>query len=369
MRLHALLLAVTLLCACRVTRPSDLPSNEPWIVAVKSCGLPTWMPWYTRFAEHTWVDYKCGEESAWRRAEVTGARSGATDVPISAASARRDLRWQGETVRVEEVLVGSRAEAIARQIEQVTGTLSPRYQNGGYQAWPGPNSNTFVRELAREIPELAFRFDHNAVGKDYAWFDAGPAPSRTGVQFDTWPLGFTLAAAEGLELHLLQLSMGMRLWPPRLQLPFLPPIPWESGLDPAQQVASLLTPGVHFMTYPLENHESPDISVYGFHSMTRTIADLTPGEAVMLCSGTGECSLLLRVLDTPPLAGDAPTARRIEAIVDWRGESRFVFVCGKTPGDVFESPELVLERATVTCKFTVDEHGSVDSTLLIRTGP
>ncbi len=110
--------------------------------------------------------------------------------------------------------------------------LNARYASGGYEAWPGPNSNTFMRELTQQIPELAFVFDHNAVGKDYAWFDAGLAPSRTGVHFDTWTIGATVAMKEGLELHLLQLTFGLHLWTPRLELPFLPPIPWERAHEP-----------------------------------------------------------------------------------------------------------------------------------------
>jgi len=233
MRTLVVLLILVLLSACRVARPSELPRDSEWIVAVKSCSIPQSMPWYSRFAEHTWIDMKRGDEQSWARVEVSGKYSGATDKRISADAARRDVRWSNESVRVHAVFFGEQAAGMQTRIAQLTAELDARYANGGYEAWPGPNSNTFVRELTQRIPDLAFAFHHNAVGKDYTWFDAGLAPSRTGVHFDTWPIGATVAAQEGLELHLLQFTFGLRLWPPRLELPFLPPIPWERAPERA----------------------------------------------------------------------------------------------------------------------------------------
>jgi hypothetical protein len=214
--------------ACAVARPSELPRTEAWVVAVKSAGIPRSMPWYSRFAEHTWVDVKRGDDAHWIRSEVIGAHSGARCETITAREVYADWRWSDEAVRVHRVVVGESARRVAERIAAVTAALDPRYKNGGYEAWPGPNSNTFMRELARELPELAFVFHHNAVGKDFTWLDAGWSPSQTGVSFNTWPLGATLALEEGVELHFLQLTFGVRLWPPRLELPFLPPIPWDS---------------------------------------------------------------------------------------------------------------------------------------------
>lgn len=229
--------------ACAVTRPSELPRAEAWVAAVKSAGIPGSMPWYSRFAEHTWVDVKCGNDARWIRAEVVGAHSGARCDTISAREAYCDWRWSAEAVRVHRVVTGESARRVAERIAAVTEALDPRYSNGGYEAWPGPNSNTFMRELVRELPELAFAFDHNAVGKDYTWLDVGWSPSRTGVTFDTWPLGATLALEEGVELHFLQLTFGVRLWPPRLLLPFLPPIPWESAPLEERDALTLLLGG------------------------------------------------------------------------------------------------------------------------------
>ncbi len=226
MRNALAVLSLSMCAACSVARPTGLPAGEPWIVAVKSAGIPKFMPWYAHFAEHTWVDAKLGDEERWVRAEVLNASSGATVAPIRAAEARSNWRWTDEAVRVHALIVGERARRIAEQLESATARIAPRY-DGGYEAWPGPNSNTFVRQLAFELPELGFVFDHNALGKDFTWARAGLTPSRTGVELDTWPVGVALALREGVELHLLQLTFAVRVWPPRLALPFLPAIPWE----------------------------------------------------------------------------------------------------------------------------------------------
>jgi hypothetical protein len=141
--------------------------------------------------------------------------------------------------------------------------LNARYANGGYEAWPGPNSNTFVRELTQQVPELAFVFDHNAVGKDYAWFDAGRAPSRTGVHFDTWPIGASVAMKEGRELHWLQLTFRLRL-----ELPFLPPIPWERAHEPEAPA-----PGGYLLLTAQQESQMGDIGlvVERFEAVSRRV--------------------------------------------------------------------------------------------------
>ena len=36
-----------------------------------------------------------------------------------------------------------------------------------YRPWPGPNSNTFLAHIARQVPDLAIQLPSNAVGKDF----------------------------------------------------------------------------------------------------------------------------------------------------------------------------------------------------------
>jgi hypothetical protein len=223
--------ALLALAGCHVARPSELPLEPAWIVAVKSTRMPDGEPAITHFAHHSWIDVKAGDEQSWERVEVLSESSGVRRMPIGAAVARADRRWHDREVRLLGVLQGDEARAAVERIQGLAGELEQKYRDD-YLAWPGPNSNTLLADIASETPELAFLLHHNAVGKDYpGWIAAGITTTRTGVHLDTLPLGFAIGLREGVELHLLQLTFGVSFWPPRLELPFLPEIPWSSSVD------------------------------------------------------------------------------------------------------------------------------------------
>jgi hypothetical protein len=224
-------LVLVTLAACHVMRPSELPLDAEWIAAVKSCRMPEGEPTITHFAHHSWIDLKRGDERSWRRIEITSETSGVRSTDIRPAAARRDVRWGEREVRVLACVSGPNARSVVEQIEQRAGELSQRYADD-YIAWPGPNSNTLIADIARSVPGLSVQMHHNAVGKDYpGWIEAGLTSSRTGVHLDTLPLGVALGLREGIELHFLQLTFGLSFWPPRLELPFLPELPWSDRVD------------------------------------------------------------------------------------------------------------------------------------------
>jgi hypothetical protein len=228
------LLAAAALASCASPRPSELPHDEPWLVVVKSARLPEQMPWITRFAHHTWLDVKRGSEAAWWRAEVSNSWAGVEFLAIDSETARRDSRWNRRGLRVLAVQKGDEARAIADQLPAACAALDAKYAEG-YRTWPGPNSNTFMTDLAGVIPQLRFVFDGNAVGKDWPdWFAAGATTSGTGLHLETPLVGAAVGVREGVELHLLSLTAAIRLFPPALALPFLPEIPggWcDESLD------------------------------------------------------------------------------------------------------------------------------------------
>jgi len=364
MRQFALLLVLALLCACRVARPSELPHDRDWIVAVKSCGIPQSMPWYSRFAEHTWIDMKVGGELAWSRVEVAGKFTGAKEEPISAHAARRDLRWSDEPVRVHAVFFGEEAVQLASRISKLTKELDARYANGGYEAWPGPNSNTFVRELTQQIPELAFAFDHNAVGKDYTWFDAGLAPSRTGVHVDTWPLGLTLAAQEGLELHLLQLNLGLSFWPPRLKLPFLPAIPWERAPDPEPTLRAPVD-GEQVIVYPFEDADSTSEPVK-FEMASSIQPPITSGRSVRVESSTAHSWVSVVFKLEPSTDPEVLHSVRAETVVHWLGSTELVFAFDlRRDGSIGTVGPFALDGAIVSIQLRAMPDGTVDTRVTV----
>ena len=81
----------------------------------------------------------------------------------------------------------------------------------GYVTWPGPNSNTFVAWIGREVPELGLTLPPTAIGKDFLGRQlAAPTPSGTGLQISLGGLlGVAVGLKEGVELNLLGLVVGV----------------------------------------------------------------------------------------------------------------------------------------------------------------
>lgn len=221
--------ALALLAAgCAANRPSEvgraLPSGP--VVLVKQCSIPSWEPWYARFAVHTWIDHR-GQDGRWRRLGVPTPRSDVRRSLLDGEEGLADVRW-GEAVRVVDVLVGDRA---ARVIDGLGGAEEV-WREGSYSAFPGPNSNTFVEALARATPGLSPPLEPNALGRDFAPFRAGWTAHGTGVELETPFLGAEVGLREGVQIHLLQLPIGVRFWPPAVVLPFLPPLGPRPALRP-----------------------------------------------------------------------------------------------------------------------------------------
>ena len=121
-------------------------------------------------------------------------------------------------------MLDRRGAGVDAMIEQVrTAAASYPYPNT-YRPWPGPNSNTFLAHIARQVRKLAIQLPSNAVGKDF--LPAGglfaTTPSGSGFQVSLYGLvGIMLAAREGLEVNLLGLSFGVDPVRPALKLPAL----------------------------------------------------------------------------------------------------------------------------------------------------
>jgi hypothetical protein len=242
-------LILALACsACVGPSATGLSHRQDYLVVVKSVRLPESMAWYVQFAEHTWVDVKDGDESSWTRLEVVSRSSGVGIVPISPEQARDSERWS-RSVAVLETLVGKRAkEAIPQLLKVATEqedfgrrehldvgegehsfVVHPP-EARSYEAWPGPNSNTFVVDLLQGVPGLNGELHHNAVGKDYPrGVRVGATSAGFGLEIDTAYLGLGLGLRQGFELRLAQLTFGLSLWPPAIKLPFLPRLGIHQG--------------------------------------------------------------------------------------------------------------------------------------------
>ena len=219
------------------------------MVVVSSVRLPDNMDWYTRFAEHAWIDLKQGEEG-WTRIEITGTWSGVDVSHPQETTVRETHRWdnratvlalyRGEEAEhlipqilqaAEEVRDFGRQEITMRENGTWTGKFHAPDDGRLYDAWPGPNSNTLIAQILDAVPGFAAELHHNSVGKDYPdGFRAGSTSSGCGFEADFGLLGAGLGWKQGVELHVAGLTAGLSLWPPALKIPLLPRIGVPAGL-------------------------------------------------------------------------------------------------------------------------------------------
>lgn len=175
--------------------------------------------WHKYLAVHSWVAFK--EKGAkeyvvyhaigWRARDGGETVLGRKDIP--------DRKWYGSIPELITDIRGEKAEAAIPQIKAAI--QSYKYPNF-YRMYPGPNSNSFVSHIIRNVDELQVELPPNAMGKD--WLDDGSlfamSESGTGVQVSVFGLlGVTLGLAEGIELNILGLSFGADILRPAIKLP------------------------------------------------------------------------------------------------------------------------------------------------------
>ena len=137
---------------------------------------------------------------------------------LASGEVDRDGHWSSAS-RAPVGLAPPPAEASEAVVQLYAARAYPAPST--YRAWPGPNSNTFIAWLIREVDGLEATLPVTAVGKDYLL--EGPlaeAPGGLGVTASlVGLLGVTLGRDEGLELNLLGLSLGIDPRRPALKLP------------------------------------------------------------------------------------------------------------------------------------------------------
>lgn len=140
--------------------PDPKATNEAVLMVF---GAPTW-GWRGWFAIHTWVaakhtgasDYTVFEVIGWKLRQNMGCVRIERDAP--------DRYWYGER---PVVLAEKRGEGVDSLIDKVEQAARDYPWPSTYEAWPGPNSNTFTAFIAKNVPELGLKLPYNAIGKGY----------------------------------------------------------------------------------------------------------------------------------------------------------------------------------------------------------
>ena len=172
--------------------------------------------WRSIFAVHTWIVVKEKNAARYTRYDKVGWGR-----PVRTDGWPPDGRWFSNP---PELVVAIEGEAAERLVPRVRAAVAgyPYGEWGGYRAWPGPNSNTFVAHVMREVPELSAVLPPTALGKD--WHPTGSllgwTPSRTGIELSLGGvLGVAVGWVEGIEINFLGLVAGLDLRRPALKLP------------------------------------------------------------------------------------------------------------------------------------------------------
>ncbi|WP_375456029.1 DUF3750 domain-containing protein [uncultured Methylobacterium sp.] len=172
--------------------------------------------WRGIFAHHTWIVVKAAGAPRYTRYDVVGWGR-----PVRTDGWAADGRWFGNAPEPVLALDGPAAEVAIPAINAAVESY-PHRAPGSYQAWPGPNSNTFAAHVLAHIPDSGVTLPPTALGKDWAPLGsfAGITPSRTGLRLSlAGYAGLTLGWVEGIEINLLGTVAGLDLRRPALKLP------------------------------------------------------------------------------------------------------------------------------------------------------
>ncbi len=174
--------------------------------------------WRGAVSSHSWIALKTENEQIFTRYEIIGWKRNKNGHYLHITQATEDNYWYGyKPVKIFE-LFGEKAEKLIPILK--TEIKNYPFLNT-YQAWPGPNSNTFIAYLAKKHSALNVDLPATAIGKDYTpGLYIGSPPSNTGKQLNYQGLiGIIIAKNEGIEFNVLSANFGIDFTPLDIKLP------------------------------------------------------------------------------------------------------------------------------------------------------
>lgn len=179
------------------------------------------------FSVHSWIVLKRPGSPRYERYDKVGWGS-----PIRRDGWAADGRWYSNMPQMVAMAQGEQAEALMAKMDAAIASY-PYSHRGDYRIWPGPNSNSFVAHVLREVPELDATLPPNATGRDFApgIVSVDLAPDGRDLHVTLAGLaGFALGARSGVEVHFLGLVAGLDVVRPALKVPAFGRVPlWPEG--------------------------------------------------------------------------------------------------------------------------------------------
>lgn len=139
----------------------DPKSTQDAVVLVYGADAWGWRGW---FAIHTWIAAKRTGEDYYTVYDVVGWRSYRNKPVMRVARDIPDRYWYGEKPQVLKYHQGDGTDKLIDAIDQAAKDYPWKTT---YKAFPGPNSNTFVAWIGKQVPELGLRLPFSAIGSGY----------------------------------------------------------------------------------------------------------------------------------------------------------------------------------------------------------
>jgi hypothetical protein len=130
---------------------------------IQAYAAPTW-GWRGWFAIHTWISVKPTNSDSYTVYEVIGWRINRGLPALRIEKDIPDRYWYGEKPELLKDIRGKAAELLIEKIHRAANNY-PWPKN--YTAFPGPNSNTFIAWIGKEVPELELELPFSAIGSGY----------------------------------------------------------------------------------------------------------------------------------------------------------------------------------------------------------
>ncbi len=139
------------------------PMQTPEAV-VHVYGADAW-GWRGWFAIHTWIAVKRRNEKSYTVYDVVGWRGRNGQQVMRVRQDIPDRHWYGAEPKLLKAHRGPQAEALIDQIDRAARDYPWK---STYRVFPGPNSNTFVGWIGRQVPDLELDLPYSAIGSGYA---------------------------------------------------------------------------------------------------------------------------------------------------------------------------------------------------------
>lgn len=166
-------LAATLLINCVPSKDWRTASRESAGIApdpaltkeavIHVYGARAW-GWRGWFAIHTWIAAKKSGEESYTVYDVVGWRGKRGDPVLRIARDVPDRYWFGEKPQVLSEHMGPGVDQL---IDDVHKAANAYPWKTSYSVFPGPNSNTFIAWVAKQVPALELELPFTAIGRGY----------------------------------------------------------------------------------------------------------------------------------------------------------------------------------------------------------